>query len=69
MRTRGLSREEAETRVDAQPPAEEKVAQADVVIDNSGSLQDTHAQVLSAWRTIPGAGTAGALEPGVRRTT
>lgn len=53
MRTRGHSRAEAETRIDAQPPAAEKVARADVVIDNSGSLEETQAQVLRAWRTIP----------------
>src|SRR5947208_6232010 len=36
MESRGLTRREAETRVDAQPPQGEKVARADVVIDNSG---------------------------------
>ncbi len=50
MRTRGLSRAEAELRIDAQPPQEEKVARADVVIDNSGPLEETRQQVERAWR-------------------
>jgi len=50
MRTRGLSRAEAELRIDAQPPQEEKVARADVVIDNGGSLEETRQQVERAWR-------------------
>jgi len=50
MRARGLSRAEAELRIDAQPPQEEKVARADVLIDNSGSLEDTRRQVERAWQ-------------------
>ena len=45
MATRGLSAQEAILRIDAQPPQEEKVARADVVIDNSGSLEDVRRQV------------------------
>lgn len=41
----GMSREEAEKRLAAQMPIEEKRALADVVIDNGGSLRDTEAQV------------------------
>lgn len=52
MGNRGLSREEALLRIQAQPPQEEKVAQADVVIDNGGRLKDTQAQVLQAWNTL-----------------
>jgi dephospho-CoA kinase len=52
MATRGLTRAEAETRVDAQPPQEEKVARADVVIDNSESLERTREQVRAAWQAI-----------------
>ncbi len=50
MRTRGLSRAEAELRIDAQPPPEEKLARADVVITNDGSLEETRQQVERAWR-------------------
>ena len=49
MQTRGYSREEAEGRIDAQAPQEEKVARADVVIDNSGTLEETRARVMQAW--------------------
>jgi dephospho-CoA kinase len=46
---RGLSRAEAERRVQAQPPQEEKVARADVVVDTSRALSRTRAQVRAAW--------------------
>jgi len=41
----GLTREEALRRVDAQMPIERKREIADVVIDNSGTLEQTEAQV------------------------
>lgn len=47
---RGLSRAEAEQRVRAQPPQEEKIARADVVIDTSGALAWTREQVQAAWK-------------------
>ncbi|MGC9358885.1 MAG: dephospho-CoA kinase [Anaerolineae bacterium] len=50
VQTRGLTREQAIVRMDAQPSPETKVARADVVIDNSGSLARTRAQVERAWR-------------------
>jgi len=46
---RGLSREEALLRIHAQPPQEEKAARADEVIDNSGTPEETLAQVRAAW--------------------
>jgi dephospho-CoA kinase len=49
MTTRGMSEAEARTRLAAQPPQSEKVAQADVVIDNSGALEQTRQQVEAAW--------------------
>ena len=51
--TRGLSASDAQVRVAAQPPQADKVAQADVVIDNSGSLEETRQQVEAAWHAIP----------------
>jgi len=47
----GLSREDAEQRVDVQLPAKEKVAVADYVIDNSGlpSALDNEVERLLAW--------------------
>ena len=52
--SRGMGVIEAELRIDAQPPAEAKVVRSDVVIDNSGHLDNTRQQVLEAWNQIPG---------------
>ena len=51
---RGLSRAEANLRIDAQPPQAEKVAQADVVIDNGGTIEATVHQVEQAWQELQG---------------
>ncbi len=53
MRTRQMSEAEARQRMAAQPPQAEKIARADVVIDNSGSLAKTRRQVAQAWARIP----------------
>ena len=45
---RGLTVEQAETRIDAQNPQEEKVRQAAVVIDNGGSRAATEQQIEAA---------------------
>ena len=55
MASRGLTQAQAALRIDAQPPVADKVACADVVIDNSGTLEATWAQVVDAWRRIPDA--------------
>lgn len=47
---RGLTPAEVEQRVAAQAPQAERLAHADIVIDNSGSLAATREQVLAAWR-------------------
>jgi dephospho-CoA kinase len=52
MTTRGMSEAEARARIAAQPPQDEKAAQADVVIDNRGPLEQTRRQVEAAWRCI-----------------
>ena len=53
MARNGFSEAEARRRIDAQPPAAEKVARADVVIDNSGTREATRAQVAAAWAALP----------------
>ncbi len=53
MDTRRLDRCQALKRIKAQPDPTLKLARADIIIDNSGSLDNTYAQVLSAWRAIP----------------
>ncbi len=50
---RGMETGEATTRIKAQPPQEEKVAQADVVIDTNGYMKDTEVQFRFAWRRLP----------------
>ena len=50
----GLSEEEARRRVAAQMPLDEKRARADHVIDNTGSLKETRAQVEAIYRQYAG---------------
>jgi len=52
MRTRNMSREEAEARMALQSPQSLKVSQADLVIHNDGSLADLQAQVDAAWQRL-----------------
>lgn len=49
MARNGLTREEADRRIEAQSPASEKTARADVVIANDGSLDELRARVRAAW--------------------
>lgn len=51
--TRGLTEEDARTRIAAQPPQGEKIARATLVIDNGGTLEATRQQVEAAWAAIP----------------
>jgi dephospho-CoA kinase len=52
MHRDGLSREQAERRLGAQLPIEEKARRADYVIDTSGSFLDTDAAVDGLVRTL-----------------
>ncbi len=45
MKARGLAREEAVARIRAQTPPEKKLALADWVLDNEGSVADLHRRV------------------------
>ena len=47
---RAMTPEQAALRIAAQTPAEAKVARANAVITNNGSLDDLAAQVASAWQ-------------------
>ncbi|MGE5326188.1 MAG: dephospho-CoA kinase [Deltaproteobacteria bacterium] len=51
---KGLTREEAEQRLTAQIPAEEKKRRADFVIDSSGPLENTRAQVGRIYCSLHG---------------
>jgi dephospho-CoA kinase len=49
---RNMSAAAARQRIAMQPPQEEKVAAADIVIHNNGSFEDTWRQVASTWQKI-----------------
>jgi dephospho-CoA kinase len=51
---RGMREDDARARISRQASREERRARADVVIENSGSLDDLAAQVDRAWRWIEG---------------
>jgi len=48
----GVSEEEARRRLQAQRPLDEKAAEADWVIDNSGSPEETRRQVENLWQRL-----------------
>lgn len=50
---RGMETGSAKDRIKAQGPQEEKVAQADVVIDTNGLMKDTELQFNMAWGRLP----------------
>lgn len=52
MTTRAMSHDEALQRIEAQAPQQEKIAQADVVIDNNGTLEETRRQVVAAFERL-----------------
>lgn len=49
-----LSKEECQSRVNCQLPLSKKAQMADIVIDNSGTLEDLHAQVENVRRDLMG---------------
>jgi dephospho-CoA kinase len=51
---RGVGRHDAESRMAAQLPIAEKVAAADVVIHNDGTLDELEAQVDELWERLRG---------------
>jgi dephospho-CoA kinase len=50
MQKRGMTEEAARQRILSQPPQEEKIAAANVVIRNEGSFEDIWRQVQAAWK-------------------
>jgi dephospho-CoA kinase len=54
MDKRGLSRDEAMHRMNSQASDTERLAIADVVIDNDGAVADTLQQVDTLWRQLTG---------------
>lgn len=52
MERNELTQEDAQKRIKAQMPLEEKCNRANFVIDNSGSLEETRKQVLQVNRVL-----------------
>lgn len=52
MRRDTLAEEDAQRRVAAQRPVEEKAMEADWIVRNTGSLEETRRQVVSLWRQL-----------------
>ncbi len=53
MKERKMTERDALQRIHAQPPQELKKAAANVVIETSGSMEETWKQVVNAWKAIP----------------
>lgn len=51
-RKRNMSEQEALQRIQAQPAQEIKKARANLIIENSGSFEDTWKQVVAGWKKI-----------------
>jgi dephospho-CoA kinase len=49
---RKMSIHDAQQRIDSQPPQEEKIKVANVVIKNAGTLEETWKQVYKNWQTL-----------------
>lgn len=55
---RGMTAEEARARIASQVADDARLAVADVVIDTTGTLDDTHAQVDRLWERLTRGGSA-----------
>lgn len=52
VRLRGLDEADVRRRMEVQATRQDRLAAADVVIDNSGSTEDTRGQVDALWRRL-----------------
>jgi dephospho-CoA kinase len=52
VRLRGMPQAQAQARLDAQASREQRLAVADIVIDNSGSLAGLDRQVTDLWAEL-----------------
>ena len=52
MARNGVSKEDAEKRLKSQMPISEKIALADIVIDNEGSIPETEKRVEQVWQEL-----------------
>ncbi len=60
----GVTREEADRRIAAQPPVSEKIDRADVVIANDGTVDELRAAVRAAWMKSSAGAASGRYLPG-----
>lgn len=52
MRMRGMSKEQAQSRIAAQATREQRLSIADIVVDNSASLAELDRQVGELWSEL-----------------
>lgn len=64
MARNGITRDEADRRIAAQPPVSEKIDRADVVITNDGSLDELRTAVRAAWMKSSARAASGPYLPG-----
>lgn len=57
VRLRGLDEDDVQRRMSVQASREDRLARADVVIDNSGGLPRTHEQVDALWDRLTESGS------------
>jgi dephospho-CoA kinase len=55
--SRGMSELDARARIEAQAPRAQRLAAADVVLDNSAAPEALAAQVTRLWRRLSGGAT------------
>lgn len=52
MTRNGVNKEDAEKRLNSQMPISEKIALADIIIDNEGSIPETEKRVRQVWQEL-----------------
>ena len=55
MKVRGMSEEEARARIASQASREDRLAAADLVVDNSGTLADLDRRIAEIWSALTAA--------------
>jgi dephospho-CoA kinase len=69
LAAKGVGQTDARNRIASQLEPEKRLARADIVIDNSGSLEDLGRQVDKIWKELQARLAAGARPPAGGRTS
>jgi dephospho-CoA kinase len=69
LAAKGVGQSDARNRIASQLEPEKRLARADIVIDNSGSLEDLGRQVDKIWEELQARLAAGARPPAGGRTS